>query len=390
MGSKPFGKTGLLYLAIVLAAINLRPGITSVGPLAGLLETSLNISYTQIGILNTLPLLAFGVISIIVPGLYKKLGLEKVILIGIFCIGIGTYARSLGSWPLLISCTFIMGTGIAICNVAIIPFIKNNFYEQSAVLTGIYTMCMSVFAALGSGFSIPLAIDYGLGWRGALSFWAWFAIVALIVWFVVVNKYNTVPDVKAQSSSKIWYNIRAWFITIFMGLQSLMFYCFAAWGPEILQSKGFSVEESGWAIFYFQIISLPAVFLVPVWAKKEGWMKRIIWAMSLGYLIAFTLLFIPYKPLIYFALALMGWAMGGSISMAYYLINTKTKSARTTIQLSAMAQCIGYLLAAVGPFVVGWVFDWLGNWNIILAGFLGVSLIYTYVSLQSSRNYPLI
>ncbi|GAA5220460.1 MFS transporter [Membranihabitans marinus] len=379
-------KSSIIYvIAIIIVAINLRAGITCVGPILSLINEDLHLSYTQMGFLTTLPLIAFATVSILVTQLYRKLGLEKVIILGIILIALGTYGRTLSGWTLLLICTFAMGSGIAICNVALIPFIKKHFKNNYAEVTGAYTLFMSVFAALGSGFSAPLALEYGMGWRGSMAFWSYFTIIAIVFWIYIWTRGISKRPEAMPTDYSIWKSNKAWHITIFMGLQSLLFYSFAAWGPEILQTKGFSISESGWAIFYLQIISLPAVFLVPVWAKNKKYLPTIVWAMSFGYLIAFTSMFFNEKYIIYFGLTIMGWAMGGSISFAYFLINTKTKKPETTIRLSAMTQSFGYLLAAVGPFIVGWVFDLVQNWNFIIVGFLVFSIAYFYFSVRSSQ-----
>src|SRR5699024_6013867 len=72
----------LLVVAIILIASNLRPAITSVGPIIDLLRESLSLSNFSIGILTSLPLIAFGIMSPIVPKISMKYTNETTMIAG--------------------------------------------------------------------------------------------------------------------------------------------------------------------------------------------------------------------------------------------------------------------------------------------------------------------
>lgn len=377
----------LLLAGIIVVSFNLRPGITSIGPVIGLIGESLQLSHTQLGILTTLPLIAFSTTSLFVFRLTSRIGFEKSIMVGIVIIGISTMIRGLGSPSLLFGGTALMGLGIAICNVALIPLIKERMSSQVAFATGAYTLSMSIFSALGSGITAPIAVDTDLGWEGALMVWAVPALLTIPLWSKqIIKKREVESDENDQFSINVWRSRRAWQITIFMGLQSFFFFSMAAWGPEILLSKGFSMEAGGWALFYVQIISLPAVFFVPVLADKEGWLQRVAAVMIIFFLAAFIFFLSHHSLYIFMALTFLGLGMGGSISLAYYLINQSTIYSVNTVRLSGMAQSFGYYIAAAGPFLIGWSFDQFGDWNIILSGFLGIVVFYGYFIFAAIRK----
>lgn len=70
------GQTILLIAGILLIAFNLRPAITSVGPLIGAIRSDLQLSNGLAGFLTTLPLLSFALLSPITPKIGKRLGNE--------------------------------------------------------------------------------------------------------------------------------------------------------------------------------------------------------------------------------------------------------------------------------------------------------------------------
>ena len=378
----------LLFVGVILISFNLRPGITSVGAILGLIQSDLGMTHTQMGILTTLPLVAFSTASLFTSRLTNRFGLEMSLMIGVVMIGTGTLLRGLGGIPLLYTATVIMGAGIAICNVALIPLIKTRLHHRAATVTAAYTLFMSLIAAFGSGVTAPIAIDWGLGWRGALMIWAVLALITIPVWIFQLNpRYAPARSNQANGPAiNIWKSRRAWNITVFMGLQSFIFYVLASWGPEILIDKGFSIEESGWALFYMQIISLPAVYFTPILADKPGNLRKMVIAMSVFFFFAYLMLLSQERWVLYAALTLIAQASGASISLAYYLINRATEESGNTVKLSGMAQSFGYYIAAAGPILVGWVYDKIQDWNLILLMFLGVLVIYTYFIWQSIRT----
>src|ERR1044072_2711149 len=85
----------LLVLGIVLAARNLRTGVTSVGPLLDQLAAGLGMSSVGTGLLTTLPVLAFATVGAITPTLARRIGEHRLLLLALVTLGVGTLVRSL-------------------------------------------------------------------------------------------------------------------------------------------------------------------------------------------------------------------------------------------------------------------------------------------------------
>ncbi len=51
-----------------------------------------------------------------------------------------------------------------------------------------------------------------------------------------------------------------------------------------------------------------------------------------------------------------------------------------------MSQCIGYLLAAMGPLVIGALHERLGGWQLPIGLCIGLSLLTAVIGLLAGRN----
>src|SRR5699024_8801225 len=217
----------LLLLAIIITAFNLRPAITSIGPIVGVIREDIGFSNWEVGIITSLPLLAFSVISPLASKVGNSHSNELAIFIGLILLFLGLVTRTFNSIILLYSGTFFTGIGIAFCNVLLPAIIKEKFPDKLSTMTGAYSIAMGLMAAAASALSIPIAEGVGLGWKAALIFWLIPALIVIVIWFYLLPKKTTRynPTKKEDSShGKIWKSVLAWQIALFMGFQSFLFY----------------------------------------------------------------------------------------------------------------------------------------------------------------------
>src|SRR5690625_3387130 len=129
----------LLFAGIVIIAINLRPGMTSVGPMIGMIRDDLGLANWSAGLLTSLPLLAFAAISPIVPSISHRLTNDWTMVLGLGIIIFGISIRSISFVVFLFSGTIFVGLGIAICNVLLPSIIKDKFPRKAALMTSVYS-----------------------------------------------------------------------------------------------------------------------------------------------------------------------------------------------------------------------------------------------------------
>ena len=100
-----------LIAGILFASFNLRPGISSVGPLLGMIRDDFGLSNGTVGLLTTLPLVAFAFLSPIVPAIGAKLTNELAVTLGMIFLTFGLLIRTAPWVSLLFLGTLIVGAG---------------------------------------------------------------------------------------------------------------------------------------------------------------------------------------------------------------------------------------------------------------------------------------
>lgn len=172
-----------------------------------------------------------------------------------------------------------------------------------------------------------------------------------------------------------------------MGLQSFLFYCTVAWLPEILESHGMQLSIAGWMVSLMQLVGLPTTFLTPVIANRLKSQKMMVCVIGIVYLSGIMgLMFVKTNILLILSIICIGVAQGASISLALTMIGLRTKDSRQAANLSGMAQSIGYLLAAIGPTLVGFLFDYTQSWVTPLVIFIVISILMTIAGVGAGRN----
>ena len=363
----------LVLLGILFISFNLRAPITAVGSISEMIQREFTLSTAATGFITTLPLIAFAVVSPFVSGIAGKLGQSRTMLIGLLLVLGGELIRSYTGAVGLFVGTAIIGVGIAIGNVIIPGIIKSRFSDRVGAVTSVYTSGMCIFAAVGAGVSIPLAKGLELGWKNTLAVWFILTLVTLGIWLPQVRE--KADTVKASASgvrnSSIWSSRLAWWVTLYMGIQSLLFYALVAWLPTIVMSKGLSESFAGSMAMLFQLMAIPATLVIPTLCDKLKDQRILVYVVCTIYAAGMALFLLGNSTAVMTAaVILMSIGMGGSISLSIAFISLRSPDPERTAQLSGMSQSAGYLLAALGPVVTGGLFDRLNTWSVPVGLFL--------------------
>lgn len=381
---------GLLVLVagIIFLAMNLRAPITSVGPVVDLIRDNLGISNTMIGILTTIPLLTFALLSPFAPRLARRFGMELTLFFVLISLTIGLVLRPLSGAASLYIGTLFIGAGIAIANVLMPPFIKMKFPKNIGLLTGVYSISMNITAALAAGFSVPLAMNTNFSWKASIGVWAVMGIVALLFWIPQLRyreKHRTPANSETKKPSLLRSKL-AWQITIFMGLQSLLFYAVAAWLPVILQERGMTASKAGWILSSIQFAQLPITFIMPMIAVKMKNQIALVWLAATTAILSVLCIISGQMSLILPAAILLGIGTATAFSLAMIFFTLRTDDVFQAASLSAMAQSIGYLLAATGPVIFGLLYDLTAGWTGSLLLLLIASIVLLLVGLGAGKD----
>jgi CP family cyanate transporter-like MFS transporter len=377
-------------LVLVLVSSNLRSPITSVGPVLNQISNSLHLNNLQSSMLTSIPLMMFAGCSVLVSRFSHRFSINRFLLYALIILSFGLFMRVFGSvWTLFTGSVFI-GLGVCIGNVITPGYIKSNFPKQIGLMTGIFAVSMNLTAALASGYSVSLGEWTGYGWRGSLGIWL---VIALLALFVVVlelllnkSRLQQAGASLVKSDFNMFKSPQAWNISIFMGLQSLVYYSLISWLPAVLGDYGMQENEPGWVLFIIQISMIPITFVGPIIANKMKNQKVMIVFISV-LMLASILMFAWLKSeWIYATAVLLGLSNGLSFSLSILFFSLRTKSSANAIKISGMAQSVGYLIAAFGPAVFGKLHDYDTSWKWSFY-FLGISVIVMfYFGIKAARR----
>jgi MFS transporter, CP family, cyanate transporter len=377
--------TILLLLGIVLVAANLRPALTSVGPLIGDIRADMSLSNVQAGLITTIPLIGFAGLSILAPRLGRRFGNEVMLFAGLIALTIGTLLRFIPSIVMLYMGTALLGLAIAVCNVLLPGLIKHKFPGKVGLMTGVYSTSMGVFAAIAAGISVPLTKS--LNWNGSLAVWAILGVIAVVIWIPQILR-NGDPKVQATKVKVggMWRSPLAWQVTSFMGFTSLAFYITVAWLPEILIDQGLSVATAGWMLSLAQLAALPASFLIPLLADRYPDQRVFVGMISILYIIGLVGLFNSSIGWVSLWVVCIGLAQGASFSLALTFLGLRASNPEHVGELSGMAQSLGYSLAAIGPMLFGYLRDSTHSWTVPLMILFAAVLFQFFTGLLAGRD----
>lgn len=377
----------LFTIIIIIFATILRTPLTGVGPIVSMIREDLGISNVFAGFLTTIPLITFALVSPFAPKISNRFGMEHTLFYSIVMIALGMLIRSIGNVPMLIVGTVFIGIGIAFGNVLIPSLFKLKFPLQIGLLTGFYTVSMNVSAGLAMGVS-PIATNK-FGWEGALLSPIVLTVITFIFWIPLLKDQVDASNYEKSSDSKklkLLTSPLAWMITLTSGLQSLLFYCTVAWLPEILISQGLSTKDAGWMTSLMQYSQIPMTFLIPILAEKFSSQKSIVYMFTILNVLGFSGIFFKWTHLNFLWMIFIGLAGGASFGLVLMLFTLRTKSAYEAAQISGFAQSFGYMLAAIGPVLFGYLHDISNSWNISNMLFLIISILLCIFALFSARD----
>ena len=361
-----------ITILVILISCNLRAPITGAGSLISIISDDFLLSSGAAGMLTTLPLLAFAAVSPIVGSFSGKIGAGKLFIISIAVLITGIIIRStLGEWGLFLG-TLLLGMAIAVGNVMLPAVIKSKFPDRIEAMTSLYTVIMQIVAAVATAVGVPLSAVFG--WRAALGLWAFTAAAALVV--CNVNRDMSIRDISSRPAEldgrpadrDLYSAPMTWWITFYMGVQSMMFYSFVAWLSPMLQSRGYGDEAAGYMLTVYVIMGMAgSAALSFIMKRNKSQSTTGVMLGSLYLLGMICMLLSPYLTgLLLPGIIVCGFCSGTCISFSMALFGLHTSDGESASRLSGLAQSVGYLVAAVGPVVLGKIFDITQSWNIPL------------------------
>ncbi|WP_232711717.1 MFS transporter [Microbacterium lacus] len=366
------GAGAALLVAVCLVAANMRLSITAVGPLLDQIGTDTGLSVGTLGLIAAVPLVAWAAVSPFALALSLRFGMSRVVLGSLLVLLAGTIVRSLpGPTVSLWIGTVLIGLALAIANVLMPAVIKRDFSTRVPVVMAAYTGLLGGVGAISSGVAVPLSFlgDEQSGWRIALLVTgAGLLIPAIGVWAWATRGHHAVHlarPVTARSRTGIWRDALAWQVAAYMGFQAATFYMMLTWLAAISTSIGRSEVVAGFDVMIYQLTTIIGSIIVPLLLRgpAERYVPAAIPIVGIAGIAG--LMLAPEGIVVWVLIA--GLSSGASLSMALTLMAQRARTSDASAALSGMAQSVGYLIAAAGPVLFGWLHAGLGGWNFSLA-----------------------
>ena len=402
-----------LVVGIVFIGFILRGPIVAVAPITGVISGDLSLSAAQAGLLTTLPVLCFALMTPFASLFVGKAGANFATTIAIIGVGIGSIVRSSGGVEATIAGTIIMGAFITIGNVVIPVIIRRDISPgRVGIVTGAYTSSLNVGSMVTTIATVPLAAAFG--WRGALFAWLGFVVLAAVAWVVAIGPRRALrwgpvkPSLETgavdtvaidtrgipliANEPRTWRNLSAVFLALAFGAQAFSYYGLTAWFPSILEQElGYTAGEAGTSSSIFQIAAVVGALGVPLLSKRIGIPKTFAVVSALWIAFPVGMIVAPGSWFVWGFLG--GVAQGGGITIVFMLVVQLALTGTHARRLSAMVQGVGYALGATAPSLIGAVHDATSAWTLPIAVVLVSTLVFTGCglagALRATRARPL-
>ncbi|WP_405011058.1 MFS transporter [Kitasatospora sp. NBC_01539] len=375
--ARPRPAAWLLAAAVALAAVNLRPVVTSLGPLLDDVRADLGMSAGVAGLLTAVPPLCFAVFGLAAPGLARRIGPIAAIAAGIGAVTVGVAARAFaGGTAAFLLLTALALAGVALANVLLPVVIKRYFPDRVGPMIGLYSMALSVGTAVAAAATVPLTGALGGSWRAGLGLWSVLAAAALALWLALALRRREGGENAGRARARrlpIARSGTAWALAVFLGLQSTGAYATMGWLPKIYQDAGVPDATSGILLALVMAVSVPASFVLPNLAVRRGDQRLFVVVLGLCGIAGYTGLALAAGTASWLWACLIGLSMC-AFPLALTMIGLRARTPGGVAQLSAFAQSVGYLISIPGPILVGGLYQATGRWYLPL-GLLGLLLL---------------
>ncbi|MFC8372543.1 CynX/NimT family MFS transporter [Streptomyces sp. NPDC057239] len=387
-------RTRLLVVGIVLAALNLRPAITSLGALLEEVRDGLGMSGSVAGLLTSVPPLCFAVFGVTAPRLARRFGAGAVVCAGMVAIGAGLLIRPyVGGTAAFLATSALALMGIAVSNVLMPVIVKRWFPDRVGSMTGLYSMALALGTATAAAVTVPLTDALGGNWRSGLALWAALAAAAVLPWIPFVRAREPEHDgaragrdapAEAPVRLRITRSRTAWALAVFFGLQATAAYITMGWMAQIFRDAGVPAGTAGLLLAVIMVMGVPLAFVIPRLATRLPHQGPIVLVLGVSGLVGYAgLYFAPAAGAWLWAL-LLGIA-NCAFPLALTMVGMRARTGAGVAQLSAFAQSTGYLISIPGPLLVGVLYQHSGGWGLPIALMAALMIPQTIVGVLAGR-----
>jgi len=346
-------RIALAWLAtVVLVTLNLRPFLTAIGPLTPTIQAHTGLGLQALAWLTLLPMALMGAGTWLAPALLPRLGARPTLALALTLLALGCALRLVPAW--LLATAALCGVGVALVQGTLPGLIKLHTPRHVAPMMGVYSASLMGGGALGAQLS-PLALQWGLGWSGALALWTLPVLAALALAWWQLGRMATPAAGATQRGASAWLlrRPRTWYLMLAFGLMNGGYASMIAWLAPHYQELGWSAAQSGTLVALLSIAQAAAALLLPVLAARGGpdrrpWLWFTLGCQALGFaLLAMAPLAAPLATAI-----VLGVGLGGCFTFFMLAALDHLRAPLQAGALNALMQGGGFLLSALPPWLM--------------------------------------
>lgn len=381
----------VLVAGIVIAALNLRPAITSLGALFEETRTGLGMSGTVAGLITSVPALCFAVFGVTAPRLSRRFGPAAVVCAGMAAVAAGLLIRPFATNAAgFLAASALSLAGIALTNVLLPVIIKRWFPDRVGTMTGVYSMALAAGTSLAAAATVPLTSALGGSWRTGLLVWAFLAVAAVLPWLPIAAAVRRARGAAAAQGAagtgpRVVRSRTAWALACYFGLQATGAYVTMGWLAQIFRDSGVSASTAGVLLAVTMFMGVPLAFVIPRLAGRMRHQGPIAVVLGLfGFLGYAGLWLAPAAGA--WAWALLLGVSNCAFPLVITMIGLRARSSAGVVKLSAFAQSVGYLISIPGPLLIGALYQHSGGWDLPLALMAGLLVPQIVLGVLAGRD----
>lgn len=373
-------------MLVVLLALNLRPILTSIGPLLEPMRISTGLGYQQAALLTALPVLCMGAVPLLHPWSRRWLSEHAGMLGGLAAIALACLWRLQvqSAWALVASAV-LAGLGVAVVQGMMPGLVNRWFPGRLAGAMGLYSAALMSGGGLAAVLGPHLA-EYSGQWQMGLGAWAAPAMLAMLAWLILRPRNIQSPVFKGNGGH--WFgHRRAWLLAVYFGLINGGYTSMVAWLPAFYLEQGGSAQGGADLVGLMTLFQVLGALGLPLLLRR--WVDRrpgLALALSIQLVGFMGLLMAPTAaPGLW--VALIGFGLGACFSQSLTLTLEHLPTPAEAGGLAGFVQGIGFIITGCVPYIVGWLRaldgDFQSAWTVLTASVLTMLLVTIAFSPQS-------
>lgn len=345
-------KQSLMLLVLVLTGLNMRPLLTSVGPLLPQLRLASGMSFTVAALLTTLPVIAMGVLALAGGWIDRHIRERNSVALSLLMIAIGALLRETAPHSGILLCSALLGgIGIGIVQAIMPTVIKRLFHQRMPQVMGLWSAALMGGGGLGAAIT-PWLTQHSSVWYHALAWWALPALIALIGWWPQSKTLAQPTHAAAAVPLQVHITPRAWTLGLYFGLINGGYASLIAWLPPYYIQLGASAQASGTLLALMTVGQTAGALLLPIFARRQDRRRLLFFALALQLAGFCGFIMLPLSQPVLWAL-LCGVGLGGAFPLCLVLALDHSPHPAIAGRLVAFMQGIGFIVAGLSPFLSG-------------------------------------